>query len=749
LLLLCIATYLLIDKQAPIANPSMVTNSPTLEPRPQGTTGRNSVTPPVTEGALVRPPSQRMPALSTSALVSQPSPIKGVRSWDLETAAHRGPITQVAYSPDGHFLATAGYDGTIRLFDPRSHRLQRAFVGHPGVLYALAFSPDGTMLASGNERTIQLWDICSGKNLHTFTDSLGGYSLAWSSDGNLLASGNGDGSVQLWRIRSRESLTTLVGHKGVVWFVAFSPDGRTLASGGSDKTVRLWDVMQFKPRFSPFEEHKDGIYAGAWLSDALLASAGADGTVQLWDAATGNRKYTFASRKDASGNSIQVKSLASSHDGKRLAAGCGDGTVQVWDVASYQPLRVLQHNGRHINAVAWSPDDKELAAGSEDCTVTLWDVATGRLLRPVFSGVRTHSHALAFSLDGSLLATSDSLDGRIRLWETASGTLKCVFEKWHSQPVYALAFSSDGTLLASAGHEGNVCIWHTTGMPLTPICACPGSGPEAYSVAWLAKKHRLLAAGYGDGTVRVWDGEFPPGKPAVLVSQFNGQTKAVRALAWCLQGDYLVSGSDDHSVVVHPVHVQGLGRPLKPHAKAVRALALSPGGDLVSGGADSTVRLWDPATGLIRRDTPASSAVKFLAWLPDNKTVALVTDNCTVEFWKPATGELEKTFNGPVGSYFAMVLSADGRTLACSDVYYNKITLWDVRKEQLLGLVVPLSGNGGMAISPDGHYRATGYIGGLFYVVETHDGQQLLSPDQFAAKFGWKNNPDRVRLISD
>ncbi|PBC80220.1 PD40 domain-containing protein [Streptomyces sp. 2133.1] len=157
--------------------------------------------------------------------------------------SHNTTVTGLEISPDGHTLAAAGYDHTVRLWNLATRHTISVLTGHPDSVQAIAFSPDGKTLASaGDDRTIQLWDVTTGRRkaiLTGHTNTL--FALDFSPDGKTLASAGDDRTIRLWNVASHHTRTTLTDNSGRITSVRFSPDGNTLATGGPGRTIRLWD----------------------------------------------------------------------------------------------------------------------------------------------------------------------------------------------------------------------------------------------------------------------------------------------------------------------------------------------------------------------------------------------------------------------------------------------------------------------------------------------------------------------------
>ena len=266
-------------------------------------------------------------------------------------------------------------------------------------------------------------------------------------------------------------------------------------------------------------------------------------------------------------------------DASLVASAGGNGTIKLWDLQN-DTVTTLRGHTDTVNAVAFSPNGELLATGGDDWTFRLWNVSRGQNIATLEHNVdrtRWQVKDIAFSPDGQRLATA----GRhVKLWEVTNQTEIATLQ--HNGYVWALAFSPNGQLLAAGDGEGTVKIWDV--QQRQAIARLAGDTTAVYSVTFSPDGRTLASAGY-QGEVKLW---------AVADWQLLG-TLQNRGTAYTVvfSPDAKALASTGHETVsLWSVESGESIASLTGHTGWVRAVAFSPDGRfLASGGDDRIVRV--------------------------------------------------------------------------------------------------------------------------------------------------------------
>ncbi len=427
-----------------------------------------------------------------AALTLLPRPIQ---SYAYDDPSGQGRVRALSFSVDGNYLGVARDDGTAAIFEPGKRGVSRTLVPdqqkvavvelsgeQPGEssdvsteMTSLAFSPDGHILATAsNDGTARLWETTTGRALLTVRHGSHVVSVAFSSDGSLLATGSADGKLRVFAVASGSLLShdttppeparkmfelrMEFKHGDEVRQVMFSPDGRLLAAISTDGGISVSNLEKKEPR-RVWGAGVSGLGLAFSRDGKRLATANGN-LAFVWDVTTGRELFKAMhanSADDAEDHLRWVDSVALSPDGTYLATGGRDSTARVWNLTTGQELVRLPHSGP-VEAVAFSRDGAMLGTGSFDGTARLWELPSGReRLRATHPG---GSEVVAFSSDGKQIASGGTF-GAVSVWSfSRSDKLAAIT---HLDEVSAVSMSPGGDRVATADSRNGLRIWRPDG----------------------------------------------------------------------------------------------------------------------------------------------------------------------------------------------------------------------------------------------------------------------------------------------
>lgn len=614
---------------------------------------------------------------------------------------HEGPVSAVAFSPDGRYAASGGgrswwqeenraldrtkvdaEDYVVRLWDLETGQVVRFLEGHTDAVWDVAFSPDGTtLLSASSDQTLILWDVQTGAIIHRLV----GHDrkvrkVVFSPDGATALSASADHSLYLWDLDSGEPIRRYLADRtdDDIMSLAISPDGQTALVGTRQgpslyshrgfiimRDLETGDVIR---RFGT----TGGVFALAVSPDGQTALFGSNALIpNTFGLASGN---VFIGHLDLeTGQELQrmhtitfVTGVAFSPDGQTAISTTLAQTVQVWNLNTGENMLRLTGHDNWVIDMALSADGQQALTASEDGTARLWDLRHGAEVRRLI-GHQSMVGSLDVSPDGRF-AVSGSTARELIVWDVQTGAIVHRL-RGHSSGIGAAKFSPDSRRIISSS-RGNLHVWDVaTGELINQFVSASPIG----DLSWTP------------------DGRFVFASESNFASSTSPTPSQLRLSLWDIEAGTVIREYYGHTLYV-------AGNDVSPNGRFG-----------ISTSNDSTIRLWDLASGEeIRVFRSNRGNVWNAAYHPDGKQALAVYDDKSLILWDLQSGEPLRIFEGHTVGPTDVYIGSAGQT-AVSASRDGQVIQWDLETGQEVRRFVSYGDNlWSVVFTPDDNYALSG-----------------------------------------
>ncbi len=601
---------------------------------------------------------------------------------------HARWLRNLAYSPDGKLLASAGGD-RLRLWDAATGKLVQSIPsGEDRHIRDGLFSADGKTVVVLDGETCRWFDVRTGQEVRRRTvpcpkpesqPCLAPHGAALA----VVGTAPGQDLVVYDLPSGKERFRKKTEHAWF-WELAFSPDGKQLAAleveagGLKPRRVALFDAADGKPlgEFDPGELFRQMAFSPD--GKKLLGLNYNTKTLLVWELPGGKALHRLTVPVNA------VVTAAFTPDGRGVLVGTQGLDAVLLDPGTGEVRRRFR-TWPSSSVIAFAPDGKTVALGVGDGAISQWELATGRRLAASADPVPDYSQ-LRFDAGGQLLwaasGTFVALD-----WQTGREVRRLAAP--HEGTSAVLALSPDRSRLAGVNGAGKPAVWDTASGKELCVLPAPVSG---WTMRAFSPDGRVLYTGAWQGPVRAWDVDTGKERPA-----FDKEQRVTRSLVVSPDGRWLAAadhpqaaGGARAEVAAWDLTTGRLAHRLRPRPESARAwgLAFSPdgtrlaavGGDAYrrSGGPAGFLLVWDLRTG--REEVARTGLDELLmtaAFSADGRTLVTGGDVRRLALWELATGQERHRFAGHERGLHSVAFSPDGRLVAAASAD-APLFVWDV-----------------------------------------------------------------------
>jgi WD40 repeat protein len=302
-------------------------------------------------------------------------------------------IKDIIYSSDGKLITGGLQDHLIKIWDPKSWRLNLT-IDTKNLIWGLEALPNGEFASTYNH-SIAVWNpnldkVNPIKILTNHTNDV--YSLLYLQDG-LFLSGSADKNIILWNLTmSNDPIRIFRGHTDRVRSLVSLPNG-LLASASTDKTIKIWNLT-LDTCLNTLMGHVDEIYALVVLPNGNLASSSRDYSIKIWNITKINYLVEI---KQHSGWVVSLILLPNNI----LVSGSVDATIKFWDIDNNYK-NVITLNGIKAMSLFYSPNLKAMFSGSDTGILNVWLGSVVKIQANMFNLITIYKKVSTMSKSGNM-----------------------------------------------------------------------------------------------------------------------------------------------------------------------------------------------------------------------------------------------------------------------------------------------------------------------------------------------------------
>jgi len=611
------------------------------------------------------------------------------RIWNLHSGAIEDiyELHDVLYccdwSPRDHQFCAGTRLGKVTLFDTTSHSML-TFDNHEDYVYSCSFSPDGQyILSGGGDRILRLWNVKTGKEEKQYVGhSSGVLSCIFSRDGKHIISSSNDLSVCIWDVESGQQLQKIAGHLVPINAIAVSHNNQYFMTGGSDLFLTVRENISGNEVFKIETKHKGINTCGFSLDDTEIFLAGGNDLI-IYDMENQECLDVFV------GHTAPLSDCHYSPNGKYILTSSQDKTMRLWEASVSKGASQIGHNDS-VTKCTFNFSGSDIVSGGADGNLIFWNSQNGNQTKKI----KAHESGISdcsYNKSGSLVA-SGGLDKSVKMWNVENPINPAVLYG-HWGKINTCEFSPDESIIASSSQDDTIRIWGVKNAQ--PLLKIDG---QYYTFSPDGTQLLTLSVGILDkNNFQLFDM-----MSNTIITNFPGHSSGITRFRFDHGGKYVISSSEDHSVKIWNILTGAVVFNFSRHNSEVNWFDISPDDQtIVSIDADGALFIWKFDGGEVIHSVDLHNhQIEKCMITPDSNFVLLWGKGKLLTVLDMITGNQKATFpvfdminSLALHPYKPMIVCGDngGNTyiLDLVNMHYTSIKLTAFEKENRLTYTCP------------------------------------------------------------